>query len=57
MVRENLTNFSKHNSPRDTTQKSHGVGAESSVFCPNFNDTKSLLEVFQLGRPSELKDH
>lgn len=44
MLGEDLTDFGTENSPGDTTEISHLVGANASVFAPNFNKLKERFE-------------
>ena len=56
MVREYLTDLGDQDGPGNTSQITHPVGADSSVFGPDFDDSEGLLEVFGLF-PSQLEDH
>ncbi len=51
-----MTDLGDQDGPGNTSQIAHPVGADSSVFGPDFDDSEGLLEVFGLF-PSQLEDH
>lgn len=57
MVWENLADLGQHNSPRDTTQKSHSIGVNPPIFTPHLNKPQSSLKILQLQSPSKLQNH
>lgn len=45
---ENLAYFCDKDGPGNTSQVPHPVGADSSIFCPDFDDSEGLLKVLNL---------